>query len=99
MNHERILKLMKGPRISEKATLMADSNAQHVFMVHQSAAKAEIKEAVELLFDVKVKQVRTLNQEGKKKNHGRRQGQRSGFKKAYVSLCSGYDIDYGLGEK
>lgn len=94
MNKERIFEVLLSPHVSEKATNIADAHNQFVFRVAKSASKLEVRKAVEQLFDVKVKSVQTLNVKGKTKNFGRVQGKRSGWKKAYVSLEAGQDIDF-----
>ena len=94
MNQERLFKVLKAPHISEKATLVADQSNQFVFKVATDASKAEIKAAVEKLWDVKVKSVQTLLVKGKTKRFGRGMGKRSDWKKAYVSLQEGFDIDF-----
>ncbi|WP_428241714.1 50S ribosomal protein L23 [Gynuella sp.] len=94
MNEERMLKILKGPHISEKATVVADGNGQYVFRVVKDATKPEIKQAVEKLFDVSVVSVRTLNQKGKVKRTARGVGKRSDIKKAYVRLADGQEIDF-----
>lgn len=94
INEERLLKVLLAPNISEKATLTAEANNTIVFKVATDAKKAEIKAAVEKLFDVKVDGVRTLNVKGKQKRTGMRMGRRSDWKKAYVTLAEGSDIDF-----
>jgi large subunit ribosomal protein L23 len=71
---------------------------QHVFKVAADASKLEIKKAVESYFKVKVDNVRTLNMKGKSKRFGQMQGRRSDWKKAYVTLAEGSDIDYAVSE-
>ena len=93
MNQERIFQILKSPHISEKSAVLGDSANQAVFQVATSAKKAEIKAAVEQLFDVKVADVRTVNMKGKTKRQGLRRGKRSDWKKAYVSLEQGHEID------
>jgi len=93
MNQERIFQILKTPHISEKSTVLGDSANQAVFQVASGARKSEIKEAVEQLFDVKVANVRTVNVKGKTKRQGLRRGKRSDWKKAYVSLEQGHEID------
>ncbi len=93
MNDERVFQILKSPHISEKAALLGDSANQHVFRVATDAKKAEIKEAVEQLFEVKVANVRTINVSGKSKRMGMRKGRRKDWKKAYVSLEQGHEID------
>ncbi|EKF74414.1 50S ribosomal protein L23 [Alcanivorax hongdengensis A-11-3] len=91
---ERILKVLLAPHVSEKATNEAEQNGTVVFKVAKDANKLEIKKAVESLFDVKVVGVRTTNVKGKSKFFGRVAGKRSDWKKAYVSLAEGQDIDF-----
>ena len=93
MNQERIFKVLMSPHISEKAALIGDAANQHVFKVAVDAKKEEIRQAVEQLFSVKVAKVRTANVKGKSKRHGARMGKRSDWKKAYVSLEQGHEID------
>jgi large subunit ribosomal protein L23 len=98
VNDERILTVLKQPHISEKATIVADKQKQFVFKVVLSATKSEIKAAVEKLFDVKVKDVTTVNIKGKTKRFRQRIGKRSDIKKAYVTLLPEYDIDFTVQE-
>ena len=93
MNQERIFQILRMPHISEKSALLGDAANQAVFQVATDANKAEIKQAVEQLFDVKVADVRTVNMKGKTKRTGIRRGKRSDWKKAYVSLEQGHEID------
>ncbi len=97
MNLERITKIILGPVVAEKASRVAESNNQVVLKVLPDANKAEIKQAVEKMFDVKVESVTTLNVKGKAKRTGRIMGKRSDWKKAYVTLVDGADINF-LGE-
>jgi len=94
MNRERMLQVLVGPHVSEKASRTAEKNNQVVFRVAKNATKLEIRRAVEQLFDVKVEAVNTLNVKGKQKTFGRMLGKRSDWKKAYVSLAAGQDIDF-----
>jgi len=94
MNQERIMQVLLAPHISEKTAVLADSDRQHVFKVLPSATKIEIKQAVESLFNVKVDQVRVVNVKGKTKRFGQRTGKRSDWRKAYVKLAEGQDIDF-----
>ncbi|MFZ2289342.1 MAG: 50S ribosomal protein L23 [Halopseudomonas yangmingensis] len=98
MNQERIYKVLLGPHVSEKATVLADAKNQIVFKVDTSANKLEIKKAVEQLFKVKVKAVSTLNVKGKTKRTMRGLGKRNDWKKAYVCLEPGQDIDFASAE-
>jgi large subunit ribosomal protein L23 len=93
MNDERVFQILKSPHISEKAALLGDAANQHVFRVATDAKKPEIKAAVEQLFNVKVANVRTINVNGKSKSIGARKGSRKNWKKAYVSLEQGHEID------
>jgi large subunit ribosomal protein L23 len=94
MNEERLMQVLVAPHISEKGTRVADANRQFVFKVLRDARKPEIKRAVELLFKVEVSGVRVANFLGKGKSFGRRRGRRSDWKKAYVTLKPGHDIDF-----
>jgi large subunit ribosomal protein L23 len=94
MNQERIFKVLIGPHVSEKASIVADKHKSIVFKVARDANKGEIKNAVEALWNVKVDSVRTVLVKGKKKKFGRFEGRRQDWKKAYVALKDGYDIDF-----
>lgn len=94
MNQERVFKVLLGLHVSEKATVLADSKKQFVFKVATDATKLEIKKAVESLFDVKVAAVNTLNVQGKTKRTARGLGKRNDWKKAYIALQPGQDLDF-----
>ncbi len=94
MNQERLIGLLLAPHVSEKSTRTAESNRQFVFKVVGDATKPEIKGAVELMFSVQVSAVRVCNVKGKVKRAGRMQGRRSNWKKAYVTLKPGHDINF-----
>jgi large subunit ribosomal protein L23 len=94
MNQERLLKVLLGPHVSEKASVVAEERNQYVFRVVKDARKLEIKKAVEQLFEVSVKSVRTVNVKGKTKRTARGLGKRSDWKKAYVALDAGQEIDF-----
>ncbi|MEA3412307.1 MAG: 50S ribosomal protein L23 [Pseudomonadota bacterium] len=98
MNRERIMQILVSPHLSEKSTTSADALGQHVFRVLPNATKREIKGAVETLFKVKVQSVNVVSVKGKRKRHGQRAGIRSDWKKAYVRLESGQDIDFAGAE-
>lgn len=98
MNQERLYKIILGPVISEKTAALAESANQVVFKVTRDAQKPEIKEAVEQLFKVKVESVRTLVVKGKTKRTRYGMGSRSDWKKAYVRLEQGQDIDFAFAE-
>lgn len=93
MSNERLMKVLLAPHVSEKAAVAADANRQFVFKVLPDADKAEIKGAVEKLFEVKVENVQVSNVKGKKKRFGQVQGRRANWKKAYVTLQEGHDIE------
>lgn len=98
MKQERMMTVLRFPHISEKSTRVADEHRQIVFRVAGDANKQEVKKAVEGMFDVKVKKVSVLNVKGKRKflkRVGRgRFGHRSDWRKAYVTLAPGSDIDF-----
>ena len=93
MSQERLLKVLKAPHISEKATNNTEKSNTIVFKVALDANKAEIAQAVAELFEVKVDSVRTAVVKGKTKRHGARIGRRSDWKKAYVTLAEGQSLD------
>ena len=94
MNQERLMKVLLAPVVSEKSTRVADSNRQYVFKVLKNASKPEVRKAVELMFDVKVDNVRIACMHGKTKRFGTSVGRRADWKKAYVTLAEGNDIDF-----
>ncbi len=98
MNQERILKVLVAPHVSEKAALAGDLGNAVVFRVIPNATKLEIKRAVELLFKVKVDGVQVSNVKGKLKRNRFGESRRAGWKKAYVRLAEGHDIDFALAE-
>lgn len=97
MNQERLMKVLLGPHVSEKSTRLADTNRQFTFRVAPDANKREIAKAVESLFEVKVTAVQVVNMKGKRKRFGRFEGRRTDWKKAYVTLQEGDDIDFAVG--
>ncbi len=98
INEERLLKVLLAPHVSEKATLAAETNNTVVLKVVKDANKEEIKAAVEKLFEVEVDSVRTLNVKGKTKRSGSSFGKRKDWKKAYVVLKEGQNIDFAGSE-
>jgi len=94
MNQERVFQVLMGPHVSEKAAVVADSNNQFVFRVAVDATKLEIKRSVEQLFKVKVENVRTLRVKGKVKRNRFGYSTKPTWKKAYVRLQAGQDIDF-----
>lgn len=98
MNQERLLSILIAPRISEKSTLVSELSRQYVFKVLPQAKKPDIKKAVELIFNVEVDSVQTLNVRGKGKIFRGRGGCRAFWKKAYVKLKEGHEIDVMSGQ-
>ena len=96
-HQERVMTVIQGPHLSEKAHFSAEQN-QIVFKVRPDATKSEIKKAVELLFEVTVEKVTVMNYKGKQKRHGLTRGRRANWKKAYVKLAEGESIDFLGGE-
>ena len=80
--------------MSEKSTRLADAHRQFAFKVVTDASKPEVRKAVELMFDVKVEHVQMANMRGKTKRFGQSMGKRADWKKAYVTLAEGHDIDF-----
>lgn len=98
MNQERLLQVIVAPQITEKATRVAEKHEQVAFKVLRDASKPEIKAAVELVFKVEVESVTVANVKGKAKRAGRIMGRRKDWKKAYVSLKPGQEINFAAGE-
>lgn len=93
MSVERLLQIIVAPHISEKTSLGTEKRNQYVFKVLTSATKPEIKQAVESLFNTKVEEVRVLNVKPKVKRFKNIEGTRKKWKKAYVTLQKGQQID------
>ncbi len=98
MNQERLFKVLLGPQVTEKAALAAESANTVVFKVTTDANKLEVKHAIEKLFNVNVESVRLLNVKGKTKRTRFGIGKRNDWKKAYVRLAEGQDIDFAIAE-
>lgn len=94
MNLERKFIVLREPHTSEKSTIVADKLKQFVFKVSKDATKQEIKHAVESLFNVKVDKVSTVVVKGKSKRFRGKEGRRNDWKKAYVALQDGFDLDF-----
>jgi len=92
------MQVLIAPQVSEKTTFVGEKNKQFVFRVLQDATKPEIKAAVELLFKVQVDSVQVANVKGKEKRFGRFIGRRRNWKKAYVCLKAGQEINFAAGE-
>jgi large subunit ribosomal protein L23 len=97
-SQDRLLQVILAPQITEKATRIADKHQQIAFKVRTDASKPEIKAAVELVFKVEVDAVTVVNVGGKQKRAGRIIGRRKDWKKAYVSLKPGQEINFAAGE-
>ena len=95
----RLMQVLLAPVVSENSTFVADKRDQVVFRVAKDATKPEIKAAVELMFKVEVESVKVSNVKGKEKRFGRFMGRRNHWKKAYVCLKPGQEINFAEGEK
>ena len=95
---ERLTQVLLGPHVSEKATALADGSHQVVFKVRADANKADVRQAVELLFEVKVARVAVARMPSKAKRYGGHPGRRAAWKKAYVRLAPGHDINFAGAE-
>jgi len=93
VNQERIMKVLLGPLVSEKSARLTEQSQQYVFKVLPDATKLEIKKAIESLFKVNVLSVRVVNVKGKTKRFGRAMGHRNDWKKAYIRVQEGQEID------
>jgi large subunit ribosomal protein L23 len=94
LNQERLMTVLVGPHVSEKSTTVSDKHNQIVFKVRRDSTKKEISQAVEMMFEVKVDKVQVTNVRGKNKRFGQTMGKRADWKKAYVTLAEGHDIDF-----
>jgi len=94
MNSGRLEEVILAPHVSEKATRIAEDARQIAFRVRRDATKPEIRRAVETLFEVEVAAVNNVNQRGKSRGFGATRGRRSDWKKVYVTLKPGHDIDF-----
>ena len=98
-NQERLMNILLGPQVSEKATYIADKHEQVIFRVTPDATKPEIKAAVELMFKVNVAGVQVACVKGKQKRFGGMMGRRKDWKKAYVCLAPGQEINFAANEQ
>ncbi len=98
MNQERVFSVLLGPHVSEKTAAAAERASQYAFRVARDATKPEIRTAVEQLFRVKVLDVRVLNVKGKVKQNRNGVAKRSDWKKAYVRLEAGQEIDFTVAD-
>jgi large subunit ribosomal protein L23 len=97
-NIDQLMNVVLAPVVSEKSTFVADKNRQYVFRVADHATKPEIKAAIELMFKTKVENVTVLNVHGKDRRFGRTIGRRRNWKKAYVRLAAGQEINFAATE-
>ena len=97
-NADQLMNVVLAPVVSEKSTMVADKNRQYVFRVADGATKPEIKAAVELMFKTKVMSVTVLNVHGKERRFGKQFGRRRNWKKAYVRLAEGQEINFAATE-
>jgi large subunit ribosomal protein L23 len=95
---DQLMTVVLAPVVSEKSTFVADKNRQYVFRVADRATKPEIKAAVELMFKIKVDSVTVSNVKGKKRRFGRIEGRRRNWKKAYVRVAEGQEINFASTE-
>ena len=98
MNKNRLYQVLLAPRVTEKSTRVGEESNQYIFRVVKDANKSEVRNAVEMLFDVSVESVRIVNVKGKNKSFRMRPGRRSDWKKAYVRVQEGQVIDLLGGE-
>ena len=94
MNQERVYTVLVEPHFSEKVSVQGELSNQYGFKVSRDANKAEIKEAVETLFGVNVEKVTTLNVRGKNKRTTHGMSRKKNWKKAYVRVAAGQDLDF-----
>ena len=97
-NADQLMTVVLAPVVSEKSTMVADKNREYVFRVADHATKPEIKAAVELMFKTKVQSVTVLNVHGKERRFGKTIGRRRSWKKAYVRLAEGQEINFAATE-
>jgi large subunit ribosomal protein L23 len=93
-HREKLMQVLLGPHVSEKATALAEGGNQVVFKVRTDATKSDIRQAVEFLFEVKVQRVSVMRMPAKARRFGQRAGTRAAWKKAYVRLAPGQDINF-----
>ncbi len=94
MKREQLMTVLLAPHVTEKTSLAMQNHNQYAFRVRRDATKPDIKAAVELMFDVKVRSVQVVNEPGKSRRFGKTPGRTQDWKKAYVSLAQGQTIDY-----
>jgi large subunit ribosomal protein L23 len=97
-NIDQLMNVVLAPVVSEKSTFVADKNRQYVFRVADDATKPQIKAAIELMFKTKVDGVTVMNVHGKQRRFGRTIGRKRSWKKAYVRLAEGQEINFAATE-
>jgi len=94
IRHDQIRTILIEPHVSEKTTLLNQNSGQIAFKVRSDSNKKQIKRAVEEMFKVKVSSVKTVSVKGKKKRMGMRSGKTNDWKKAYIKLEEGQNLDF-----
>jgi large subunit ribosomal protein L23 len=94
VKREQLMTVLLAPHVTEKTSLAMQNSNQYVFRVRREATKTDIRQAVELMFEVKVRGVQVVNEPGKARRFGNRMGRTQDWKKAYVRLAEGQTIDY-----
>jgi large subunit ribosomal protein L23 len=94
VNREQLMNVLVAPHVTEKTSFAMQNSNQYTFRVKRNATKTDVKQAVELMFDVKVRGVQVVNEPGKKRRFGKTNGRTHDWKKAYVRLVQGQAIDY-----
>jgi large subunit ribosomal protein L23 len=97
-NIDQLMTVVLAPVVSEKSTFVADKNRQYVFRVADAATKPQIRAAIELMFKTKVDSVTVANVKGKERRFGRTIGRKRNWKKAYVRLAAGQEINFAATE-
>ena len=97
-NIDQLMTVVLAPVVSEKSTFVADKNRQYVFRVADAATKPQIRAAIELMFKTKVDSVTVSNVKGKERRFGRTIGRKKNWKKAYVRLAAGQEINFAATE-
>jgi large subunit ribosomal protein L23 len=99
MSRERLMSVLVAPHVTEKTSLALQDRNQYAFRVRRDATRGEVRQAVELMFSVKVARVNVVNEPGKTRRFGRHTGRTQDWKKAYVRLAEGQSIDYEAAAK
>jgi large subunit ribosomal protein L23 len=97
-SNDRLMNVVLAPVVSEKSTFVAVKNRQYVFRVSDDATKPEIRAAIELMFKIKVEGVTVANVKGKQRRFGRTIGRKRSWKKAYVRLAEGQEINFAAAQ-